>query len=342
MNSDIGYLLKPLEQFFGQFSKIRKIPIGNINESFLVTLQTKEEPIVIQRIKPGIFNLSALEANLKKFDVLRRQSEALREITPFYYKLKGNFIFKCRGNAFKAAPAIKAAKTVQATSNQEMVFLAAKTLSIFHKEMTKVSARGFKVVLRNFFNPKLRLAQLKKAYQNPLQSRKKLFLEKISPNFECLLSSFKTIIENYPDGLRFFCCHNDTKLENFLITKKMAYLIDLDCLQPNTLLLDIGDFLRTASFDKKEDQPYAEPIILNIKAAIEGLKEFGYRNFIPQTLIQVAPALISFILAVRFATDFLSNDVYFKVKHPLHNLERAETQLKRAKILLKIKNLFKL
>ena len=130
--------------------------------------------------------------------------------------------------------------------------------------------------------------------------------------------------------------HGDPKLNNFLfdkLTSKAVGLIDLDTIQPGLLLHDISDCLRSCCNLEGEETTHPEKIRFDIEicqAILNGyfgeMKELLTKN--DRALIFNAVQLISFELGLRFLTDFLEGDVYFKTNHPQHNLQRALVQFK--------------
>ena len=130
--------------------------------------------------------------------------------------------------------------------------------------------------------------------------------------------------------------HNDTKLNNVMIdntTKKALCVIDLDTVMPGSALYDYGDAIRFGASTAAED----EPDLSKIDVDMELFREFT-RGFVSETKdvltreeILALPQGVKVItceLAMRFLTDYIDGDVYFKVKRPQHNLIRACAQMR--------------
>lgn len=130
--------------------------------------------------------------------------------------------------------------------------------------------------------------------------------------------------------------HNDTKLNNILfddITGEAICLIDLDTVMPGTVLFDTGDLIRTAANTACED----ERDLSRVRFDTEIFKSLvgGYLHAAGDFLTQYEKSLITEsgraltqIMAVRFLTDYLNGDRYYKIARPTHNLDRARTQIK--------------
>jgi aminoglycoside phosphotransferase (APT) family kinase protein len=129
--------------------------------------------------------------------------------------------------------------------------------------------------------------------------------------------------------------HNDTKFNNILLDEndKALCVIDLDTVMPGFVHYDFGDAIRTAANTASEDEKDHSRILINIelfKAYSEGyLSETGNTlNEVEKEYLAFSPRLITYTIAVRFLTDFIDGDKYFKINNKLHNLQRARAQLK--------------
>jgi thiamine kinase-like enzyme len=129
--------------------------------------------------------------------------------------------------------------------------------------------------------------------------------------------------------------HNDTKFNNILLDEndKALCVIDLDTVMPGYVHYDFGDAIRTAANIAAEDEMELSKVKMDIKL-FEAYAQ-GYLSETRETLNDVekeylafAPRLITYTIAVRFLTDYLDGDYYFKIHHEHHNLQRARAQLK--------------
>jgi hypothetical protein len=130
--------------------------------------------------------------------------------------------------------------------------------------------------------------------------------------------------------------HNDTKLNNVMIddkTEKAAAVIDLDTVMPGSLLYDFGDSIRSGCNTGAEDEKDLAKVAFDF-ALFETYAD-GYIGEVggimtekERELTGFAPLLMTFECGMRFLTDYLDGDNYFKIKYPGHNLDRARTQYK--------------
>ena len=128
--------------------------------------------------------------------------------------------------------------------------------------------------------------------------------------------------------------HNDTKLNNVMLddaTGRAVCVIDLDTVMPGLALYDFGDLVRSATNAAPEDgtdlaQAVARPEIFT--ALAEGYLSTARNFLLPAEIAELvfSGRLITFEIGLRFLTDFIEGDVYFKTKRPGHNLDRARNQ----------------
>ena len=130
--------------------------------------------------------------------------------------------------------------------------------------------------------------------------------------------------------------HNDTKVNNILIddlTGEGICVIDLDTVMPGLALYDFGDMVRAGTSAAEEDEVNLEKVGMRFE-----MYEALFRGFLSSAGGFLTPAerenlpfagkLITLETAIRFLTDYLEGDVYFKTRRPHHNLDRCRTQLK--------------
>lgn len=145
------------------------------------------------------------------------------------------------------------------------------------------------------------------------------------------------ITDLYREGkLRKGITHNDTKLNNVLFdeeTHEAACVIDLDTVMPGTILFDTGDMIRTATITGEEDEQDLSLISCDVgmyQALMEGyLSEAAvFLSPLERSLLAESGRTTTLIMAVRFLTDYLNGDVYYKISRPGHNLDRMRTQMR--------------
>ena len=134
--------------------------------------------------------------------------------------------------------------------------------------------------------------------------------------------------------------HNDTKINNVLFDKDsgdLVAVIDLDTVMPGSLLYDYGDAVRFAANFAAEDEKDITKVRLNydnFRAFTRGFLDAMGNNITEaeKEMLPLSVEIIAAELGMRFLTDYLNGDVYFKVTRPGHNLDRARCQLKLSEV----------
>jgi Phosphotransferase enzyme family len=130
--------------------------------------------------------------------------------------------------------------------------------------------------------------------------------------------------------------HNDTKFNNVMLdtlTGEAKCVVDLDTVMPGCALYDFGDMVRTTTSPTLEDELDLSKVKMNLpifKQLAEGyLATAGaFLTKAEKSLLAFSGKLITFEIGMRFLTDFLSGDTYFRIHRPDHNLDRCRTQFK--------------
>ncbi len=129
-------------------------------------------------------------------------------------------------------------------------------------------------------------------------------------------------------------CHCDTKVNNMLFDDegKVLCVIDLDTVMPSYVFSDYGDFLRTGACTTPEDEPDTAKIDFDMdifRAFTEGYLSTAGAFLTPVEIenLPYAAALFPYMQAVRFFTDYINGDTYYKIRYPEHNLVRTRAQL---------------
>jgi len=136
--------------------------------------------------------------------------------------------------------------------------------------------------------------------------------------------------------------HNDCKLNNVLFdeaTGEALCVIDLDTVMPGSVLADFGDLARTAACPAPEDEPDLARVHVDARlyeALVRGYLAGAGALLEPVeiALLPLAGPLIALETGIRFLTDHLAGDVYFRIHRPGHNLDRARVQFRLTEQLL--------
>lgn len=203
----------------------------------------------------------------------------------------------------------------------------------FHRLLIDFPPEALINTIPDFHNTPKRFDDFKLSIQNDKMNR----VKEVKPEIEKLLKEAKNcaiIWEKLGKEIPIRVTHNDTKLNNVMMdkdTKKAVAVIDYDTIMPGSILFDIGDGIRSACSSAFEDETNPALIYLDLeltKAYLTGfLEKMGpYMTEEEIRHIPLAIKTITFELAIRFLTDYLNGDKYFKIKYQKHNKDRFFNQ----------------
>lgn len=215
----------------------------------------------------------------------------------------------------------------------KLAYETGKSFGYFQRLLNDFSPSLLTETITDFHNTKKRFNDLLESIENKITLRAYEFsyeiVDLISKIKEC-----SVITDNLGKSIPLRVTHNDTKLNNVLIDKsanQCMAIIDLDTVMPGSVLYDIGDGIRSACSNSFEDETDKDKIFLNLdltKAYLKGFLEETY-SFLTRdevNYIGLSIKILTYELAIRFLTDYLNGDTYFKIKYPLHNKDRFLNQ----------------
>ena len=197
--------------------------------------------------------------------------------------------------------------------------------------------------ISDFHNTEKRYKDFLKAVDADVKGRRKEVTDEI--NFIKYFKDEYSIITNclsqgkIPSRIT----HNDTKISNILFSKdknNSNVVIDLDTVMQGSFLYDYGDAIRSSCSSAEEDETNLNNVYLNIdffKGLTEGYLEVLGKDLNKYEIMHMVTSvkLMTLELAMRFLTDYLKGDVYFKILYPTHNLDKARNQIHLAKDIIK-------
>lgn len=321
----------------------KPLKIGFINDSFIVRAVNKgEKSYFLQRINHHIFqNVEGLQQNIRKVtDHIRRKLQETGE-TDIDRKVlelvptKDGKLYYCtpEGDYWRVYVLIENA------SSQEKVTpasaeLAGEAFGRFQCQLADLPFDELCESIPNFHNIEFRLQQLDEALAADAAGRKAAcadIIEAINSRREEMCLAERLFREGkLPKHIN----HCDTKVNNILFDEagRPICIVDLDTVMPGFVLSDFGDFMRTAANTGMEDDPNLENIHVDLEifeAYTRGyLKQATFLSEIEKELLPYGCRLLSYMQTVRFFTDWLNGDTYYKIQYPEHNLVRTRAQLR--------------
>lgn len=329
----------------GDFIDVEPYGNGHINTTYLAQFDCcgKVSKYILQKINTNVFpKTKELMENIIKVTeyvkqkVLERNGNPDKEVLTLIPTKKGDKYIINNDEYYRMYVFIEDTVALQIVDNCETYADAGQAFGDFIKLLNDFPANELHEVIENFHNTRSRYTNFIKALDINYQNRIEKCLEEIE-----FVKARENICDVVLDGLKkgelpLRVTHNDTKLNNVLLdanTLKPVCVIDLDTIMPGSLLYDFGDAIRSGCNTGLEDEPDLSKVGFDIKLFESFVKGFlkGIGNCITANELKLLPLgakLMTFECGVRFLTDYLSGDTYFKIHYPEHNLVRARTQFK--------------
>lgn len=328
--------------------EIQQFGAGLINHTFKV--KGKDSTYILQQVNTDVFK--SPEYITDNFTLIQTY---LNKLYPDYLFagaipcLTGEFLFKsAKGKYYRLFHFIKGSHTINAVSNTKQAFEAARQFGRFTSLLKNFDPRILHYTLADFHNLSLRFKQFEAALQKANSERIYTASVEINEVYEHLniLQMYNLIISNREIPIRVI--HHDTKISNVLFDelKNGLCVIDLDTVMPGYFLSDLGDMMRTYLSPANEEETDISKIHIrnNIFSAICSgyLSNMGdILTAVEKKYIIYSGELMIYMQAIRFLTDYLNNDIYYKPNYTVHNLNRAKNQFKLLKEYLARKEKFK-
>lgn len=340
--------LQPITKHFvteGTILSVLPYGSGHINDTYRIeTAESTGPNYILQRINHKIFkNVPGLMDNI---DRVTRHIRMKLENTPganpdrqgltliptydqksFYQDPDGNF--------WRMYIFIEDNRSYDIVDTPEKAFEGGRMFGKFQSMIADLPGGPLHETIPNFHNIEMRLETLRKTIEADPAGRASLVTAEAQFVLE-RAEEMGTILRLGQQGLiPQRITHNDTKFNNVLLDKNDQGLcvIDLDTVMPGYVHYDFGDSIRTSTNTGAEDDPDLSKVEMDIRLFEAYTKGFlqETRSTLTATEIEnlaLAGKLFPYIIGVRFLTDYVDGDNYFKIKHEHHNLQRARAQFK--------------
>lgn len=236
---------------------------------------------------------------------------------------------------------MKNLKSYDRPGTATQVYEGAKAFGQFFYDLTDFPNDQLCITIPRFHDLEFRLLQFSQALEVAQRERSRQASDQIKfvKNNAAELMFLQDLTRKGRVPLR--VTHNDTKFNNVLLDEndKGKCVIDLDTVMPGLVHYDFGDGIRTGSVTCEEDEADLSLVDIDIakyEAYIAGYLDVTREVLTPLELeyLHIAAPFMAFIMGVRFLTDHLAGDAYYKIDFPGHNLQRAKCQLHLSKVML--------
>ena len=332
----------PHFQINAEVKKISVFDSGHINNTFYIV--TDSGGYVLQQINHNVFkhpeqvmsNIINVTEHLKN-KIRSNGGDTERETLNFIQTDTGGYFYKNSfGEYYRMYKYIGDVRTYQIVEKPEHFYNAAKAFGRFQNMLNDFPAECLYDTIENFHHTPLRYEALIKAIKDDKMGRAASVKKEIDFALERQKDA-SILIDAIANGeIPVRVTHNDTKLNNVLIDNKTnegICVIDLDTVMPGSMLYDFGDSIRFGTNPASED----EPDLSKVNMDIELYKQFakGYLSELKDNitkreleLLAVSAKIMTLECGVRFLTDYLEGDTYFKIEYEKQNLNRTGTQFK--------------
>lgn len=330
----------------GSFKAYSDYGDGHINDTYALTFKQNSNMrrYILQRMNENVFpNIDRLMNNvvkvcdfLKELAVKRGEDPERKSLNIIQTRDGKNYYTDNKGNKWRCMLLIENTEAYQIAVDTAVFEATGRAFGEFINNLQDFPVHELEVVIPNFHNTTSRFRTFVKTVKQNPQKRRRYCREEI--NFALTREDrCSRIVDMLASGeMPLRVTHNDTKINNILMdanTGDAVCVIDLDTIMPGSIVYDYGDGIRSGCNTALEDEKDLNKVHFNIemfefftKGFMEGmgdsLTEIEKDNLVYGAII------ITFECGLRFLTDYLDGDKYFKTSYGNHNLVRARTQFK--------------
>ncbi|MGQ7947279.1 phosphotransferase enzyme family protein [Flavobacterium sp. WC2509] len=326
-----------------EFDSFEELASGHINDTFLIKTIAKPY-FVLQRINHKVFvdvpglisNKVAISRHLKEKLKHLPEEQLRQQVLDFVNTKSGKPYYQDKdGNYWNVMVFIEDSVSFETVNNEEVAYEGGKLFGNFLFLTSDFPASKLTEVISKFHDMSFRFFQFEaslKVASNERWNIAKPYIMQVNE-----LKEEMHILQNLKKSgeIRLRVTHNDTKISNALFDKnnKGLCVIDTDTVMPGIVHYDFGDAIRTICNTAAEDEKNLDLVNFNVdyyKAYVKGFLEEIETELSPIEIeyLPLGAKTMIFIMALRFLTDYLNGDIYYKTAYPEHNLDRAKNQFK--------------
>lgn len=346
-NTPIDARIYPLIDEFkidADIASVRPFGSGHINDTYrIVNSDPDGMDYLLQRINHHVFkDVPALMQNLRYVtDHLKQKLRQLpgadieKEVVTIVETREGLLYFKDdKGNYWRILHFLKDTRSYDQATTERQAFEGGKAFGRFQALLADLDTRLIKDTIPDFHNIKSRLDKLGQAVEANSAGRANQVIAEIVFIKQRIQLMSEILALGKAGILPQRIVHNDTKFNNVLLDNhdRAQCVIDLDTVMPGYVAYDFGDSIRTIINTVAEDEVNTK--LIGINSSLFESYTKGYLqeaiNFLTKAEVESlmkGVLLLPYIQAVRFLTDYLEGDHYFKIQSPDHNLQRTRAQL---------------
>jgi serine/threonine protein kinase len=321
---------------------------GHINKTYKVILDANlNQAYVLQQINHLVFkdvsgvqeNISRVTCHIQHRINAIKGSDAPREVIRLIPTRNNLLYFVDKaGKYWRLYNFIDGSRCFQKAPSTDIAMEAGKAFGRFQKYLSDLKGEPLHETIPDFHAVHRRLETFEQALIGDSKNRIRESEPEIAFIREHSKGMKKFIDDAYRNKIPVRITHNDTKLNNILFDEnnKAICVIDLDTVMPGFVFYDFGDAIRTLANTADEDEPDITKVSMDMdlyKAFTKGFLSEAGSSLTPGEISGLAYSCLymTYIIGLRFLTDFLQGDWYFNIHREKHNLERARVQFKLIK-----------
>ncbi|MDO4411163.1 MAG: aminoglycoside phosphotransferase family protein [Akkermansia sp.] len=331
----------------GEFVTGKEIPSGHINTTYKAVYRKAdgtEDAYILQRINDYVFkDPRAVMRNVEKvtrhinWKVLRRVKGSAGQTLNLYPARGGRNYIEIPGDGlWRCYNYLEGTHTYDVVENTRQAYQAGFAFGSFQDLISDMNPEDIVETIPNFHHTRQRFNRLMEVAAQDPEGR----LDSCREEFEFIKAreaDVDRLLDLQAQGiLPTRITHNDTKINNVMLDEESdnaVCVIDLDTVMPGLVLYDFGDMVRTVTPPTEEDEQDLSKIRMRMsmfQSIVDGYLDAAHKFLMPAEIDQLAFSgkLITLEVGIRFLTDYLEGDKYFKTSMPKHNLIRCRTQLK--------------
>jgi aminoglycoside phosphotransferase (APT) family kinase protein len=334
-------------QIYGEILHAETVKIGHINETYSATYDQGGMRVryIHQKINRNVFknpvtlmkNVMRVTTHVRnKLESQNEQDITRRSLVVIPTRDGRSHFRNGDGEFWRTFVFVEGVQTFEAVQSPKQAFEAGRAFGEFQHHLVDLPGERLEETIPDFHHTRKRFAALEEAIEKDHfnHARDAAAAIDFALKRESIVEVFLSAMAKgkIPERIT----HNDTKFNNVMLdarTGKAMCVVDLDTVMPGCALYDFGDMVRTTTSPTLEDERDLSKVRMQMpmfrKLAEGYLSSAGqFLTKAEKSFIAFSGKLISFEIGLRFLTDYLSGDTYFRIHRPGHNLDRCRTQFK--------------
>jgi len=341
---DRSNIIEVIKHFFPveelEKAEVKSIKTGLINNTFKIDLHTQKE-YVLQKINTDVFpNPAGIQENIEAVGRYLKDDNYPKAVLSTVRTLKNELMhFDANRSVWRMFDYVPESSHFDVVPSTKHAFEAARVLGEFHQYLSSFQSEKLTTPIQGFLDFQQRRSHFDTALKNGNQGRNRsagMSIEFIESH-RFILDEYQKIEASLPKRV----IHGDPKISNFLFKENstdVLCLIDWDTIMQGSVLYDFGDMVRSFTNTKEESDTNSSPIFdTNIFDAIKEGYLVHQKDMLSRVELEnllLGAKTVIYIQAMRFLTDYLKDDAYFKTSYANQNLDRTNNQIQLLEALL--------